>query len=182
MDDPTSSREVGCDGVAGPRVAFRRLSSVEVDGGASHQREFHAIALHRSFRFRLGRTSGRLLALYCPSDGDILIDETDYTLYDARKPPRSEYHLYPATRLFLDHANAGDLMAVFRTKRPDDLCILVAERGGEPEARLLAAYFPDGAPRMERFVFSDTISAYEPSSEIVQTLQDLARSLSFDLL
>ena len=165
-----------------PRVAFRRLSSVEVDDGASHQREFHAIALHRRVGFRLGRTSGRLLALYCPSDGDILIDETDYTLYDARKPPRSEYHLYPATRLFLDHANAGDLVAVFRTIGPDDLCIVVAERGGEPEAGLLAAYFPDGAPTMERFVFSDTSSNRDPSSEILRTLQDLARSLGFELL
>jgi hypothetical protein len=164
-----------------PRAAFRRLSSVETDSGASHQREFHAIALHRRFGFRSGRTSGRLLALYWPSNADIQFDETDYTLYDARRPPRSEYHLYPATRLFIDEANAGDLVVVFRTKKPDDLCIVVAERGGPAEAGLLAAYFPDGAPPLERFVFSDSESDAESSSEIMRTLNALACALGFEL-
>jgi hypothetical protein len=155
---------------------------VEVDSGASHQREFHAVALHRRFGFRLGRTTGRLLAMYCPSDGDILFEETDYTLYDARRRPRSEYHLYPATRLFIEHANAGDLVAIFRTKWPDDLCIVVAERGGQTEAALLAAYFPHGEPTLERFVFSDASFDYEASRDVLRALHDVARSIGIELL
>lgn len=119
--------------------------------------------------------------MYCPSNADILFEETDYTLYDARRPPRSEYHLYPATRLFIEHANAGDLVVVFRTKRPDDLCIVVAERGGPTEAGLLAAYFPRGAPPLERFFFLDGSSDVGSSSDGMRTLQVLARTLGFEL-
>lgn len=162
-------------------VAFRRVSSVEVDMGASHQREFHAVALHRRFGFRPGRTSGRLLAMYCPSRADILFEETGYTLYDARRPPRSEYHLYPATRLFMEHAQAGDLLAVLRTRVHEDLCIVVAGSGGPTEAGLLAAYFPYGAPSLERFVFLDARPAAEAESESMRTLRVLAYSLGFEL-
>lgn len=164
-----------------PSVAFRRLSSVEVDMGASHQREFHAVALHRRFGFRPGRTSGRLLAMYCPSSADILFEETGYTLYDARRPPRSEYHLYPATRLFIEHAQAGDLLAVFRTKLNEDLCIVVAGRDGPTETGLLAAYFPYGAPSLERFVFLDAGPETEAEPESIRTLRVLAHSLGFEL-
>ena len=163
-----------------PSVALRRLSSVEVDKRASHQREFHAVALHRRFGFRPGRTSGRLLAMYCPSKADILFEETGYTLYDARRPPRSEYHLYPATRLFIEHAQAGDLLVVLRTKVHDELCIVVAGRGGPAEAGLLAAYFPYGAPSLERFVFLDARPAVEAESESMRTLRVLAYSLGFE--
>ena len=166
--------------VLSPSAALRRISSVEIDEGASHQREFHADALHRRFGFRPGRTSGRLLAMYCPSKGDILFEETVYTLYDARRPPRSEYHLYPATRLFIGHAQAGDLLVVLRTKVHDDLCIVVAARGGPAEAGLLAAYFPYGAPSLERFVFLEAVPAAEAESESIRTIRDLAYSVGFE--
>lgn len=119
--------------------------------------------------------------MYCPSNADIVFEEASYTMYDSRRPPRSEYHLYPATRLFLERANAGDLLVVFRTRRPDDLCIVVAERGGPPEAGLLAAYFPHGAPTLERFVFLEAVSDVESGSEIMRTLQALAHTLGYEL-
>lgn len=119
--------------------------------------------------------------MYYPSDANILVEETSYTLYDARRSPRSEYHLYPATSLFLEHANAGDLVAVLPAARSDDLCILVAERGGQPEADILVAYFPHGAPSLERFVFVDTGPRVETNSEVISTIQALAHALDFEL-
>ena len=162
-------------------VALRRLSSVEVDLGASHQREFHAGALRRKLGFRVGTTSARALAAYCPSDGDILCEDTGYTLYDARKPPRSEYHLYPATRLFLDHANAGDLLVILRTGAHDDLCIVVAERGSSMESSLLSTYLPSGAGALERFEFSEAPVGLDLNSGSARSLVDIAHNLGFEL-
>ena len=163
------------------RVALRRLSSVEVDPGASHQREFHANALRREFGFPAGETAGRLLAVYFPANADPLCDDTGYTLYDSRKPPRTEYHLYPKTRLFLEHANAGDLLGVFRSGSRDDLCILVAERGCAMEKSLLATCFPTGIPPLQRFTFPDQNRRLDPGAEHQRVLMDLAQSLDFDL-
>ena len=119
--------------------------------------------------------------MYFPADGDPLCEDTRYTLYDSRKPPRTEYHLYPKTRLFLEHANAGDLLAVFRSGSRDDLCILVAERGCAMEGSLLATYFPSGIPALERFAFPDQHRRLDPGAEQHRVLIDLARSLDFDL-
>ena len=124
---------------------------------------------------------GRLLAVYYPADGDPVCEEASYTLYDARKQPRSEYHLYPKTRLFLEHANAGDLLVVFRSSSRDDLCILVTERGGEMEKSLLATYFPTPTPALERFTFPNRHRCLDASSEQQRVLIDLALGLGFDL-
>lgn len=111
----------------------------------------------------------------------MLCEDTRYTLYDARKPPRTEYHLYPATRLFVDHANAGDLLVILRTGVQDDLCIVVAERGSSMESSLLTTYFPSGTPALERFAFPDAAHSVELDSEGPRSLVDLARNLGFEL-
>ncbi len=163
------------------RVALRRLSSVEIDLGASHQREFHAVALRRQFGLGLGTTSGRLLALFWPTAGDPVCDDTTYTLYDARKAPRTEYHLYPKTRLFTDCANAGDLLVIFRSGQGEDLCILVAERDSDMERCLLARYFGASVPGLDRFTFPESDECLDATTGHAQRLLELTQNLGFDL-
>lgn len=164
------------------KVALRRLSSVEIDPGASHQREFHAVALRRQFAFPLGETRGRLLAVYSPMTGEAICEDTTYTLYDARTAPRSEYHLYPSTRLFLEKASAGDLLFISRSGQSDDLCIVVAERGGALEHDLLSRCFSGEPPALDRFRFPNRADwTGAPETTRLGSVRMLAQKLGYSL-
>ena len=134
-------------------VAIKRLSAVEVDASASHQREFHADRLGRELGISGDRVEGPLLASFYPLDGEPLVESAHYTYYQARKPPRSEYRLYPRTGLFLDEAAEGDLLVVFRSPTDSALRMVVAEQGSLAEAELLEAFFNRDVPRLDKFLY-----------------------------
>ena len=163
------------------RAALRRLSSVEIDLGASNQREFHAGALAHFFGFEGRRNSGALLAVYCPVTGEMVFEESHYTLYDARTPPRTEFHLYPATHLFVDHGNAGDLLVIMRAGTREELCIIVAQRGSAMESSLLASFLSGVAPVEARFQFPSEERHLDLDKDAVRTLVELADRLGFAL-
>lgn len=135
------------------RIGYKRLSSVEVDPEASHQHEFHAGALRTQLGFGPGRTSGRLtVAIYLSDDpGEPLLAESTFTLYDARKPPRSEYRLYYDTAVFRE-AEAGDLLVLF-SEDGSSLSALVARAGTRVERDLLEALGSPSDELLERFRF-----------------------------
>ena len=141
---------------ASPRIAVKRLSAVEVDAEASHQREFHGDRLRRELGFPEDGASDRLTAVFYGATPEPEVDETTYTLYQARKPPRSEYRLYPATRLFQERASEGDLMVVFRRPGTLTLSIIVAAQGSAFEAELLETLFADDAPSLETFEYVES--------------------------
>jgi hypothetical protein len=132
-------------------IAIKRLAAVEVEPGASHQREFHADRLRRELGIDGDRVEGPLLAAFHPSEGAPLVEDTTYTFYQARKPPRSEFRLYPATTLFQEHAHPGDLLLVFRSPVDDGLRLVVAERGSRAEAEILDAFFRRDVPSLDSF-------------------------------
>jgi hypothetical protein len=136
------------------KVAFKRLSAVEVSPSASHQHELHADSLKRELGYGEGRTSGRLsVGVYWGDESDhSLIAEGKYTIYDARAnhPRRSEYRLYYDTPA-MARAAAGDLLVVQRSG--DELVMLVAAAGSRVERELLAALHEGPAAVGERFRF-----------------------------
>jgi hypothetical protein len=134
-------------------VAVKRLTAVEVDPDASHQREFHAGRLRTRLGFTGDRVEGPLIAVVADGVREPVIDEATFTLYQARKPPRSEYHLYPKTQIFRDWARAGDLLVVFREPGSDALRIVAVAKGSEPEKQLLDLLFEGRVPDLDEFRF-----------------------------
>jgi hypothetical protein len=141
----------------GEVVAIKRLSAVEVDPASSHQREFHADRLGRELGIDGDRAEGALTASYYPAAGDAVVESSRYTYYQARKPPRSEFRLYPRTSLFLTEAHAGDLMLVFRSPADSEMHLVVAERGSRAEAEILEAFFARDVPSLDRFRYVDSV-------------------------
>jgi hypothetical protein len=138
-----------------PMVA-KRLSSVEVNPNASHQREFHAGVLRKVLEFRgTDDVSGTLqIAIYEADGRDPLVETCRYSLYDARRanPHRSaEWRLYPETDLFQRRAHEGDLMVVVRLDKGTDLSILVARPGTKVEELLAIALRVGDGVALHRF-------------------------------
>jgi hypothetical protein len=140
------------------RIAYKRLSAVEVDPDSSHQHEFHADALRRQLGFGDERVSGNLrLAIYGSDEvGDAISTRGTFTLYDARQAhaTRTEWRLYYSIPE-LEAAQPGDLLVLFR--EPDDfLSGIVARPGSVVEAQLVRL-LEAGAPiDPGRFRFRDS--------------------------
>ena len=73
--------------------------------------------------------------MFCPSEGDLIIDDTHYTLYDARSHHEASYHLYPRTDLFANAQAPGISWSCSAPGCEDELCIVVAERGSASGGR-----------------------------------------------
>jgi hypothetical protein len=151
-------------------VAIKRLSAVEVDASASHQREFHADRLGRELGLDGARLEGDLLASYYPIDGEPQIESTSYTYYQARKPPRSEFRLYPHTGMFQDEAHEGDLLVVFRSPAHTALRMVAAERGSRAELELLEAFFARDVPSLDRFRYVESPASSAGAQQLALAL------------
>ena len=141
MPDPGSS--TGSDAATTPFLAAKQLALVEVDPAASHQHEFNAGGLRKHLRFGLERAEGPLTILaYAADGGDPEIDESTYTLYDAREntPGRSEWRLYYASDLIARAGRPGDLLLLYRAAANDDqLWAVIARQGTRFEGDLRLA-------------------------------------------
>ena len=120
-------------------VAWKRLSSVEVDPTRSNQHEFQGVA---SLRQILGDSRIEGLPahfLYLgEEEEDTSTDQGYLTWYDSREnqPDRSsEYRLYFTKTSVTEKAEAGDLLIIGR--KPDDsLMVIIAKEGTSFEGQL----------------------------------------------
>src|SRR3954452_5223380 len=97
------------------RFAIKRLAAVEIDPDRSNQHEFNAGRIHSGLGFVSNSVHGRLrLLIYVDDDGEPIVDDDRYTLYDARArhPTRSEWHLYYYSVALASEARPGDLLVL----------------------------------------------------------------------
>jgi hypothetical protein len=139
------------------RVAFKRLSAVEVDPSRSNQHEFNATRLRRELGIADEMSAGELeITVYLSDDPeDVVVDRGRYTLYDSRKgnPTRSpEYRLYYYETEAITQAAEGDLLVVF-PKEPGSLVAIVAKGGTRIERELARALIAGDDPA--RFSITD---------------------------
>lgn len=122
------------------RLAIKRLSAVETRPDRSHQHEIHAGRLRQALGLPAGRTTGRLLLHIHTRDGQLVLGEDDYTVYDSRErnPTRAaEWRLYYATGEFSRYSGPGDLLVLYRPEGGNALQAVVAAAGSAVESRLL---------------------------------------------
>jgi hypothetical protein len=155
-------------------IAVKRLSAVEVNAARSNQREFHAGRLRRELGIPTAGASGDLTAVILVPGSEPLVVETTYTLYQGRQAPRSEYHLYPATRIFLEHAREGDLLLIYREPGSTTLRAFVAPAGSRAETTLLDAMFAGQVPNLDQFRFVDAQKERKGAEAVADTLQPAA--------
>ncbi|MCI0436629.1 MAG: hypothetical protein L0271_23775 [Gemmatimonadetes bacterium] len=132
------------------------MALVEVDPGASHQHEFNAGNLRRLLGFGLDKVEGPLTILAQTADGaDPEIDESTYTLYDARAnvPGRTEWRLYYASDLIARAGRPGDLLLLYRVDAQyDQLWAVIARQGTQFERNLRLALALGDTTAIRRFV------------------------------
>ena len=137
-------------------LAFKRLSLVEISPRASHQHEFHAGQLRRALGFPESKTEGTLtLLLFDASDKDPRIEESAFTLYNARegKPRSPEYHLYYTTTVLAEFAKENDLLILCRRRNNSpDLLGVVARAGSDLERKLSDALGRDQEAAVLRYL------------------------------
>lgn len=106
-------------------IAYKYLSSVEVEPHTSHQHEFNGVAPLKSL-FGENRQVFDATFLYMrDDDADPTVDSGKLTWYDAREnhPKRSEYRLYFKDTKVSPNAGTGDLLIL--ALRPDKTVLVV---------------------------------------------------------
>ncbi|MDP9464095.1 MAG: type II restriction endonuclease [Actinomycetota bacterium] len=140
-----------------PRIAVKRLSSVEIDPNRSHQHEFHATRLRRELGFGDVRTSGPLVTMIFEADDTApLVEDSEFTLYDARErvlTRSAEWHLYYTSTAIPKHARTGDLAILYRSG--PSLQAVIARQGTTVERELLEAIAVGPDAIREQFAFID---------------------------
>ena len=140
---------------SGPFFAAKQLALVEVDPKASHQHEFNAGGLRRLLGFGLDKVDGPLTILAQTADGaDPAIDESTYTLYDAREniPGRTEWRLYYASDLIARAGRPGDLLLMYRADVEDhQIWAVIARQGTQFEHDLRVALALGDTAAIRRF-------------------------------
>ena len=124
------------------RFAVKRLVAVEIQPDRSHQHEFHGGKLRTGLGLGDKTTRGLLrLLIFTDDAGEPVLDEGEYTLYDARSrhPKRSEWHLYYRTRELPRLAKPHDLLVLYRAESNSALHGVVLPAGSGREKRLLDA-------------------------------------------
>lgn len=147
------------------RVFMKRLAAVEIDPARSNQHEFNAGRLRQELGLRGDPCKGAVEFLfYKADDTEPVIVTESYTLYDARRshPTRTEWRMYYTNRGVASHAQADDLMLLFRLDATaTDLVAVVARQGTSVEralTRLLAGIDPEELVDA-RFVDSTIVDA-----------------------
>ena len=141
------------------RFALKVLRTVEVDPARSHQHELHAGLLRTILGFE-EKTSGTLTFVFY-SDGEPVIVETQYTVYDSRvRSRRSEWRLYYYGHEIADFARDGDLLLIARLSADStDLYAVIARAGTPAEAGIRAAFAVRDTQKLERFVRVEAVAA-----------------------
>ena len=156
------------------RFAVKRLAAVEIDPDTSNQHELNADALRRELGFSHGRTQGHLsLLFYLSNDESPVVEEGEFTLYDARErhPTRSEYRMYYRTPAFGQLAKPGDLLLLFRDGDSGGLQGVVARCGTAMERQMEESLRIGDGASLRRFLFRKAVKSdsYD-AAELVQTL------------
>lgn len=164
------------------RYAAKRLVAVEVRPNRSNQHEFNAGLLRKALGIQHDRISGPLTLLFYTDDsGQAEVDESEFTLYDAREGQSHrgpEFRLYYKSQAVERHAREGDLLVVQRPPRGNRLVAIVARSGTEAERELEAAFdLRDGA-RLERFVEAKPRGGSERAGEALGILAAARRPTS----
>jgi|ERR1041385_3916953 hypothetical protein len=140
------------------RVAVKRLAQVEIDPASSHQHELNAGKLRSELGFPERKTSGVIhFLVYTSDDRPPVLEEEQFTLYDARTPPRSEWRLYYTRESIASFARAGDLMLLFRPSARSTRLIAIIARAGTRSEREFARQVAGKDPKdILRTVFFDS--------------------------
>lgn len=154
------------------RFAVKRLVAVEIRPEKSHQHEFHAGQLRRELGFDAETTHGVIrFLIYLDDESEPVLDESQYTLYDARadNPSRSEWHLYYTSRQLSAHVRPGDLLVLYRPSEGRDLHGVVTRAGSRREERLLDALMLRDRSVLREFRFVDPGDATGAASQEIAT-------------
>lgn len=167
------------------QFAVKRLSRVEVAARAtkdriaervprSNQHEFNAGTLRTSLGLGHDRIESTLSLIIYGADGqEPLMEEVEYTLYNARegRPRAAEYRLYYKTNLVGEAAQEGDLFALFRPERRSTHLVGVIVRAGTTfEDELLKALAVSPEQALTRFVFRSDASVEPRGVEVIGQL------------
>ncbi|CAM4401312.1 type II restriction endonuclease [Zobellia nedashkovskayae] len=118
-------------------IGAKRLSSVEINPGASNQHEFNGINEFRAI-FGSDRIIFKGKFMYLDDNpNQIITEDGALTWYDARAnhPTRTEYRLYYSTNSIIANSSIGDLIVIGRTGE-NELAIIVASEGSTAEQQI----------------------------------------------
>jgi hypothetical protein len=153
------------------RYAAKRLVAVEVRPNRSNQHEFNAGLLRKALGIEQDRISGPLTLLFYTDDsGRAEVDESEFTLYDAREGQAHrgpEYRLYYTSRAVERHAREDDLLVVQRPARGNKLLGVVARSGTDVARELAAALELGDGARLQRFVEAKPHAGSEKAAEVL---------------
>jgi hypothetical protein len=158
-------------------IAVKRIAEVEVRPESSHQHEFNAGALRRALGIRETFLKGKMTFFaYADNVVDPIIDECEFTLYDAREdhPTRSEYRMYYASHRLPSLTKAGDLFVLFRRSQHHLIGILAA-KGSAVEAKLQSV-LELGNRALERFIASTPRSSKESQAELFDIVVPISKN------
>jgi hypothetical protein len=149
------------------RVAVKRLAAVEVDPLLSNQHEMNAGNLRRQLGFGDDRVFGKVTFVFYTADNKApIIEEEQFTLYEARTPPRSEWRLYYTSSTVAAHARAGDLMFLFRpTNRSKDLVAIVTRQGTRLASVLATEIARKSPDEISKTIFVDSRNLHRQGLE-----------------
>ncbi len=103
-------------------VAVKRLSTVEVDQQKSNQHEFNASAPLRKLLGEPDRKQFDTRFIWVTDEEEDRAGFDGFlTLYQSRKPPRSEYRLYFPSNPVMEEAGEGDFLFICQKRDGDVL-------------------------------------------------------------
>jgi hypothetical protein len=133
------------------------LATVEVKPTKSNQHEFNAGLLRRALGIDADKVAGPFTLLFFTDDtGTPVVDESEYTLYDARQRKHAtrgpEFRLYYGSVVVERYARPGDLFVAYRPGRGSQLVGVVARSGTAAERELMDALQLGDVKALKRFV------------------------------
>lgn len=142
------------------KVAYKRLSSVDLPNSGSNQHEFNGVAaLKEIFGTTYRKFPARII--WAPEDLDDMQEaRTSLTWYDAREriPNRSEYRLYYESKhaAILEKAQVGDSLFIVETHENE--LILIVSPKDSTTTQTLNWFFQTTSP-LERFQLETSLNS-----------------------
>lgn len=120
-------------------IGAKRLSNVEVNPKKSNQHEFGSNKFCEMLGTEKKTFPGKIIYLSDDPD-ETIIEEKEFSWYDTRlnNPKRSaEFRLYYPDNSVVTEAKAGDLLIIGKTKKSEELLIIIAEKNSTAEHQLI---------------------------------------------